>query len=144
MWCWLKCSWKFGRGVLPNHRRIGGVQKRVRNAANQTGKFVPVHGTEYSLDQTHFWTELAYQNKSPENTIQFIHFTFKRTCDSWAENFNAQDEGLEFISEGLDTLKSLAEDMNEVCIVANAYDVSAYGPNFSAFWVTKLELKLCV
>lgn len=105
---------------------------------------MPIHGIECSLDQTHFWTEFAYQNRSPENTIQFIHFTIKRTYDSWAENFNAQDEGLEFISEGLDTLKSLAEDMNEVSIVANAYDVSAYGPIFSAFWVIKLELKLCM
>jgi hypothetical protein len=28
---------------------------------------------------------------------------------------DAQDEGLDFISEGLDTLKNLAEDMSEVC-----------------------------
>jgi hypothetical protein len=32
---------------------------------------------------------------------------------------DVQDEGLDFISESLDTLKSLAEDMNEV-FVANA------------------------
>uniref|UniRef100_A0A0E0M0B0 t-SNARE coiled-coil homology domain-containing protein n=1 Tax=Oryza punctata TaxID=4537 RepID=A0A0E0M0B0_ORYPU len=46
--------------------------------------------------------------------------------------FTCRDGALEFISEGLDTLKNLAEDMNEVCVLANANDVSAYGPKIRA------------
>jgi len=34
--------------------------------------------------------------------------------------WDVQDEGLDFISQGLDTLKNLAEDMDEVSSVANA------------------------
>lgn len=42
-----------------------------------------------------------------------------------------QDEGLDFIAEGLDTLKDMAEAMNEVCWKYNSlrpYHTSLYVP----------------
>uniref|UniRef100_A0A0D9XCW2 t-SNARE coiled-coil homology domain-containing protein n=1 Tax=Leersia perrieri TaxID=77586 RepID=A0A0D9XCW2_9ORYZ len=55
----------------------------------------------------------AADQNSGGNVRQGIKFDSSEIMTDDLENVNAQDEGLEFISEGLDTLKNLAEDMNE-------------------------------
>ena len=46
-----KFSWKVRRGVLSDKRAIRAVQKRIRDAANQTGRF---SGHANLFDQMHF------------------------------------------------------------------------------------------
>lgn len=45
-----------------------------------------------------------------------------------------QDEGLDIISEGLDTLKDMAHDMNEVCCVVH---LALFGNSILRCWILR-------
>lgn len=53
--------------------------------------------------------------KKKQACKKYIHLTFFNLTTRFQINVFLQDEGLDVISEGLDALKNLARDMNEVC-----------------------------
>lgn len=56
----------------------------------------------------------------------------------FCNTFFSQDEGLDVIAEGLDTLKHMASDMNEVCCIWVLYFGRRFLSTAHEFWIEML------